>query len=362
MSFIKAGRKKGIYLDVSSFPVKGDCFFLLLPMLQREGCRYLFINFGKYFPWAEDFHFGSMGYPEVMVQKLDEKSLETGITIVPVLSIFGENDFIITEKHYRHFAPGFPDNPEILPASVGLISLYGDMIEDIFSLLTHSPAVCMRIPASVSFHDCGTVRELVRIVSGRGKEPIFQNVPEHLCKDAALSTLSIEDSHHSGNQCWGKRRYSLRPAVSESADGADITEVVPLYGIFSCTGLSDTIVQILSGSGMPLPDGTESCTLLKDFHALITECWAAYRTVSEQLSLLFLKKDHSAVVTIFAEMKNFNRLYGMLREKADNITVNHTDIFKDDFVEVYLRSKTEPLEEALQRTALALKRIKRRLM
>ncbi len=351
---------QGVYIDVSSSPYRTSCFFQLLSVMKNAGSRYLFIDFGEYFPWSEDFHFGSeKEYPETMVQKLNEKAHQFGIEIIPVLSVFDNNDFIIKEKHYRHFAPGFPDNPQIVHDAVGLTALYGEMIDDLFSLLTHSLTVCLKVPPAMFNTDSKRTAELSRLVSEKNKKLIVQNLSLSDKDPFRLPVLSLYRSYQHDRQCSIENMYYLQHAYDSRIV---ITEITSAQGFLPFDCLKEKLAQVLSTGRNSSPRRcADSCTLLEDFRILLHRCWDAYKSVSEHLSLFFMRENPSVVVALFEEMAHFENFYRLLMEKAQECSVYFKSNFNDTFIDTFFCSKTEPLEEALQCTALKLKRIKRRV-
>ena len=360
MTPIPSERIQGIYLDVSSSPFRGSCFFKLLSVMQNAGSRYFFINFGEYFPWSEDFHFGNgNAYPETMMQKLNEKARQFGVEIIPVLSVFDKNDFIIKEKHYRHFAPGFPDNPQIVHTAVGLTALYGEMIDDLFALLPNSKAVCLKVPPARFSPNSERIVELSRIVSAKGKEMIVQDLSVPVDDVCSFPVLDLFSSYHTDGQCSTEKMYSLKQTHDSPVV---IAEVVASFEFLPFTCLEEKLSRILSiGENTFSGDCADSCLLLEDFRVLLRQSWNAYKNVSEHLSLFFMRENPSVVVALFGEMAHFEKLYQSLLNKAKECSGFFKSDFNDTFLNAFFRSKTEPLEAAVQYTSLKLKRIKRRV-
>ncbi len=360
MAHLPSEKIQGIYLDVSPSPFRGSCLFKLLAVMQNAGSRYFFIDFGEYFPWSEDFHFGDRKvYPEIMMQKLNEKACQSGVEIIPVLSVFDKNDFIIREKHYRHFAPGFPDNPQIVHTAVGLTALYGEMIDDLFALLPDSKAVCLKVPPARFSSNSEQIRELSRIVSEKGKEMIVQNLSVPADNVCSFPVLTLFNSYHPDGECSTENMYYLKHTHDSPVV---IAEIISSFDFLPFNCLEDKLARILSiGENTFSGDCADTCFLLEDFRGLLHQSWNAYENVSEDLSMFFMHGNSSVIIALFEEMAHFEKLYQSLLTKAQECLIFFKSDFNDMFLNAFFRSKTEPLEEAVQRTALMVKRIKRRL-
>ncbi len=357
--FVNHRTREGFYLDVTKAPLQDHHFFILLNMLKNARYKYFFINFGEYFPWSEDFHFQSvLSYSEQMLEKLDEKSVLQKIDIIPVLSVFGENDFIIKEKHYRHFSPDFPENREIDCNAVGLILFYEEMIDDLFSVFIHSSTVCLDMQGISRTMVFEFVSRITRVLSEKNRKVIFQNLPVDVSRDIDGPLLHTLDSDIQQEElCWREKMYALSQSPRlVVVRGEAVFDFIP----FCC------MKEMLSAHSLESESNGKncffSCTLLREFYEYQRTCWNWYRTISEKFSLLFMERNSSSVVSLFEMFDEFEKSYRVFMKKSEQCMDYFAHDFKYNYIRSFFYSKTEPLEIFFHDAAFRMEQIKRRVL
>lgn len=353
------GLIEGFYFDCSKHPLNNSTLFALLDVMHSGGVRYCFINFGEHFPWADNFHFRTPGfYSEEMVSRLSEKAHSMNIELVPVLPVLEENDFIIKDKSYRGFAPGFPDTLRLDYEAAGLNQLYEDMIEDIFSVFGSSVSICLKFPKIDKEVIINLVHKLLYAVSLKDKKVIFQGIsPKEIRKTD--SCLFLEDTClASKDKCLRENQYSLTLSDNRKIG---IIEVNSVFELLSKDHYSAIISSYFFTAQKVTRVEDYDCTVMKNFNKLKEECWREYSKVSENLAMVFLNNNSSVLITLLKNIKKAELNYSRLILAASDCIAFFTETYVDEYIHEYFQAKTEPLEELLEIAKDKIKRIKRRL-
>lgn len=352
---MQKGKKgvQGIYIDCSKYPYRSDHFLSLITLLQSNGYRYLLINFGEFFPWAEEFHFNTnYSYPEELINKIEERAYKFDIVVIPVLSIITGNDYIIKEKHYRHLVPEFPKVLQINPEAVGAVSLFEDMVLDIFSIFSRSPFLCVSFSEESTEKYEHILKKLSDTAGMMEKKILIEHAAAEINPDEFGNICQFYNAGEKKSEYW--HEISYRIAVPDYHE-LDIIKIIPVFDFlpFSC------IEKILKNSDVK--ECTKTLTLLKDFFELEEKCWKFYQTSARCLSELLLRNNSSSVITLLKEYKNLDNGLKMYKKAARYCVNVFSGDFEDEYIDIYFSSRTEPLEFAFENMSFQLRRIERRI-
>jgi len=350
---------EGLYVDCSIHPLNNNTLFDLLDVMHSGGVHYCFINLGEHFPWSDDFHFKTPGfYSEEMVSRLAEMACSMDIELIPVLPILEENDFIIKDKSYRGFAPGFPDTLKLDYEAAGLNQLYEDMVEDIFSVFGTSKSICLKFPKIDREVIIPFIHKLLDAVSLENKKVVLQGISSEEMQKIG-SCLFLEDIYRENEDtCLREKKYSLTLSDDHKIG------IIEVYSVFELLSKVHYLA-IMYRYFFPIHKITEiekyDCTILKNFNKLREECWREYRKVSENLAMVFLNNNSSILIALLKNIQKLEWNYSRLTLAASDCITFFTETYVDEYIYEYFYAKTQPLEEVLEIVKYKIKQIKRRL-
>ncbi len=266
-------------MDCSEAPYKMELFFPFLRSIRDYGVEYLFIDFGRYFPWSEKFRFNTdFTYPEEFISALDREAGGMGLKLVPVVSFEESGNFVAEASSCRYLVPGFPGSLEVDPEAAGASSFFEDLLEDLAGVYYYSPGFLFLFPENFA----------ERVNRG---VPSAAGVTERLKSYASVldKKLFFKDVSLGGTERWrfaGRKEYG--GYYEDSYLFSFFEEESPVKKFSTCLGfLPFNSLNYLS-TGTDREKFSEEMNFAERYIEKENTVWNVYRTSSWNMSLLFL--------------------------------------------------------------------------
>ncbi len=345
---------RGIYLDCSIAPYKAEYFFELLKLMKKEGYSFLLLNLGQFFPWSEDFHFRTFfKYPEKMIEKINTKSLEMGISVIPVLETEEKSGFIIREPYYRYIAPGFPENTRIDLGAAGCSKLFEDMIEDLFSLFTESEYIFIKTAKGIGKDGLLFINRIAAFVSVSGRK-IIHCITEGLSGDNTPGYTGgfIVENNNSDTGSTEKNIWTLKI-------GRELE--VFIDSIKTGSGFVPSCEWLNIGKKETENYCQEEYIIKKSFEKKIKKHLGIYYDLMEQISLILLNSTMGSVAEVFSKYRTLTESAVSVKTAAEKCISVFSRDFEGGYIKSYYEAALEPVEILTAEAGIEVSRIRKRL-
>ncbi len=342
----------GIYMDCSEAPYKMELFFPFLRSIRNYGVEYLFIDFGRYFPWSEKFRFNTgFTYPEEFISALDREAGGMGLKLVPVFSIGGDGGFVAESSSCRYLVPGFPGSLEVDPEASGASSFFEDIIEDLAGLYYYSPGFLFLFPKRFSERVNGGAADAAAAVDRLGAYA-----------SALDKTLFFRDIPREGIGSWrfaGRKEH--RGYHEDSYLFSSPAGEYPVRRFSTRLGfLPFGFLQYLS-AGTDRKRFAGEMNFTERYIEKENTVWDVYRTVSWSMSSLFLDNTgafSSGVLNNFKLLSGHIEDYAAMGEEGSELFSRY---FENSFPESFFYSRSDHIMMLFRLMETEVDRIIRRI-
>jgi hypothetical protein len=189
------------YYDLSVFPLDDDLLLERFIYAAENNFKSIVINFGEFFPWSPDIVKRSKySYTDKIIEKIVEFANKKKISIIPVLSILLDSDFILSDFRYNHLFDKHSFRSGLNINSCGAAKLVEELSEDLFSLLIYSNYLLLELPDSmISINEKNSAsnlfkERLVDYFSNNNKKLIFYSKTNLCTTNNNLTKDNYEES------------------------------------------------------------------------------------------------------------------------------------------------------------------------
>lgn len=344
------------YYDFSTFPVNDSIVLKMIDSAANSGFKMIFINFGSSFPWSLDnICLSKYSYPEKLIEKIVNICRQYEITLVPVLSIMIDNDFILRAKHYNYLINVDRKITGLDPSSVGTGKFIEELIDDIFSILVSSDYLLIELPHD--FLGTGDMDNNITVIIKRLSEALEIN-NRKLIIGSDQPYDSIELSEICSNV---PVIYKLQEELIEIYSGNSYhlnlrTERVVIkkidYRLFHLDGTEGFIADFDSGylaanynvKSADLISQNIELEIIDRYFYDLDKAWLWIRKSREDLSLLYRNTDLLYRTRFLRSFSHLSEIYSVLIETSAIIVKSLEKIYRTGVLKQWIDSKMDSVD------------------
>lgn len=317
------------YYDFSVFPLKSNIILKKIDLAINKGFKVIIINFGSFFPWTADKIIRSdFAYSDKLIDKIVNICRENSITLIPVLSILNNSDFILKDYKYKYLIDNGMKRPGLDVSSCGAGKLAEDLIDDIYSLMVFSEFLIVELPDLLPEDSIDNwsefmnpfIKRISKNLSALGKTLILDCMQNSWDMKTALKSEGIRfisKNQYKKINIYHSNSYNLN--IFRSKLAIDGTE----YRILKFSGTDEFDGGLDIGNIIPRGNNDYIDVLIKtdlqyvdNFYSLLDDIWFLIRICWEELSLLYRNSDPVYRIKFCRSVQFLNKNYHNLKTSA----------------------------------------------
>lgn len=338
------------YYDFSTFPVNSNSLLELINLAVNKGFNSIIIDFGEYFPWSLDyFKRSNFTYSEKLIEKIVNICKKNGISLIPVLSILTNSDFILEGNKYKYLRNDGIESKGINILSCGVNKLVEELYDDIFSLLIYSDNLLIELP-DFSTKDIKTklpgdivtfIKRVADNLDDSGKQLILGWHENHTKEESIFVSENINFISKYNDKkinIFNSNSYNLDMHVAKvKLNNADFL-ISKLHGTDDFSGGCDVGYYIMNGL---IYTKDRNLIEIKQFYSLLDTIWYQIRICWEDLSYIYRSADLNYRIRFCRSVLLLNKNYEKFKSSGFIILDNLEGYYQPGVLRIWMNSKMD---------------------